>query len=219
MLATHTRSDAGCGIRLRSVPPFDPPFEDETPRQLWSPVLTSAQLALDLPVARSRPARSTHGRGGVVVATSARGGTATARRAARAAAAGAALAMPVGPPADGLAMASPEAWQAARRFIGACLEIFNGYRPVSHVRRLSSPVDAAVITEQAAAGVARVAALRRPPGRSRELVQLRLLLVCEPCTGVAEAAAAVGAAGRTWAVAYRLERRKGNWLGTAAQVL
>lgn len=220
MLAAHRRPAPRSGIRLRSVPPLDPPFDDETTSQAWSAVLTNGQLTLDLPIGRSRPPRSARRSAGVMTTASPRGRTATPPQAtADVAAAGSAHVMRIALPVGALATASPEAKQAARRFIGTCLEIFNGYRPVSHVRPLSSPADAAVITEQVAAGVARVAALRHPAGRSRELAQLRLLRVCEPCAGVAEAAAALGAAGRTWAVAYRLERRKGTWLGTAARVL
>jgi hypothetical protein len=121
-------------------------------------------------------------------------------------------------PSGAVAAASPEARQAARRFLITCVEIFNGYRPVSHVRPLSSPGQAQAIGEHLTAGIDRIAG-HRVLGRPKELVRLRALRVCEPRHGIAEGAAALSAAGRTWAMAFRLERRAGSWVGTTAELL
>jgi hypothetical protein len=56
--------------------------------------------------------------------------------------------------------------------------------------------------------------VRRP-----EAVALRRLRVCEPRRGVAEAAAVLHANGRAWALAVRLEQRRGRWLCTAVRTV
>ncbi|MBF9128192.1 hypothetical protein I0C86_04170, partial [Plantactinospora sp. S1510] len=124
----------------------------------------------------------------------------------------------VAPLPEALAGATPEAKHAARRFLATCLEIVNGYRPAGHVRPLSSPAEAAGIVEQLASAATRIGGRRRP-GQPPRTVRLQRLRVCEPRPGVAEAAAAVGVAGRTWAVAFRIERRRGNWVGVSVEVL
>ncbi|MFY1690245.1 Rv3235 family protein [Plantactinospora sp. WMMB782] len=120
--------------------------------------------------------------------------------------------------ADAVAGATPEAKRAAKRFLDTCLEIVNGYRPAGHVRALASPPDAAGMVAQLASATSRVSGRRRP-GQPVRTVQLRRLRVCEPRPGVVEAAAAVGVAGRTWAMAFRIERRRGSWVGTSVALL
>lgn len=77
----------------------------------------------------------------------------------------------------------------------------------------------------AASGQAAVAAPARRPGQGHrrvlpaDVVWLRQLFVCEPRNGVAEAAAVLSTAGRTWALAVRLESRRGRWLCTAARTV
>ncbi|MFD0967526.1 Rv3235 family protein [Plantactinospora endophytica] len=123
------------------------------------------------------------------------------------------------PPAPAaLAGATPEAKQAAKRFLDTCLEIVNGYRPAGHVRALASPPDAAGMVAQLTSAASRVSGRRRP-GQPVRTVRLRRLRVCEPRPGVVEAAAAVGVAGRTWAMAFRIERRRGSWVGTSVALL
>jgi hypothetical protein len=127
---------------------------------------------------------------------------------------------PAALPPGALATASPEARQAARRFLGTCLEILNGYRPVAQIRPLASPAHATEIIEQLTAAVARAAAPRHPAARTaRGFVRLRRMRVCEPRPGVAEAAAALGVDDRTWALPFRLERRRGGWVGTEVRLL
>jgi hypothetical protein len=122
-------------------------------------------------------------------------------------------------PPDALASATPEARQVARRFLNTCVEILNGYRPVAHIRPLATPADAEAVVGQLMAGIERLGASRRRVGCRREPVQVRLLRVCEPRPGVAEAAVALGSGGRTWALAFRLERRRGAWVSTALRVV
>jgi hypothetical protein len=180
-------------IRVRPAPPLEPPFDDEAPPQAWAGP-GAEQLALDLratPVTRPMP-----------VATAV--------------------------PARARVRASAESWGAVRGFLRLCLEVFNGYRPAGHVRSLTFPPQAATVIEQLVLARERVTALvtsaagQSPgsaPARRRAPVGLRRLHVCEPRAGVAEAAAVLGTAGRTWAVAVRLELRRGRWLCTAARTV
>jgi hypothetical protein len=142
--------------------------------------------------------------------------------------AGPALSVVATVPPDAMAGASPEAWEAARRFLSRCIEVINGYRPAGHLRALCDTLEAQSITEQLA-GVARRTTRRARPrpavsdqGRSpqagpgpwgvhpADVVRLRLR-VCEPRAGVAEAAAVLSQHHRVWAVAFRLERRGPTW--------
>jgi hypothetical protein len=193
-------------IRLRPAPALDPPFDDEAAPQPWD------QLALQLDGAtrhrRHAPIPVPRVRSGIPTG----GSTASPPEGATAA-----------PQASALAGASPEARRAARRFLDVCLEILNGYRPVAHIRTITG-FDAAVIVEQMAACLSRADGLRRArdPGRVRReqsFVHLRHLRVCEPRAGVAEGAAALALSERTWALAFRLERKRGMWLCTAVRLV
>ncbi|MFB6397829.1 Rv3235 family protein [Polymorphospora lycopeni] len=246
MRATLTRPPARQSVRVRAVPPLDPPYDDESPRDPWSQLTGAGQLTLDLAGTRpprgrrreSPPAlpvprpgvRPAHGPGqpGAYAAGPA---AMTIAHPELAAPAGAfpASSSPAGRvPADGSVAgppagpgtASPEARQAARRFLGTCLEVFNGYRPVSHLRRLCVPGDAEAVVERITAANRRFAGPRSPVrGRSGQLLRPRLLRVSEPLPGIAEATAVLDRAGRVRAMAYRLERRRGVWLGTTAQLI
>lgn len=208
MPVVGTRPTARPAVRLRAVPPLDPPFDDELPDALWSTGL-DGQLALPLP--GTPPPVSTSG-------------TATPTRLERASPATAGA--PALPP-ESLVTASAEARHAARRFLATCLEILNGYRPAAHVRPLSAGPEAGAITEQLVAATRRLSdqRSRRPGGHPRVaaaaggLVRLRRLRVCEPRAGIAEAAAVLATERRCWAMAFRLERRRDTWLGTVARVL
>jgi hypothetical protein len=50
-------------------------------------------------------------------------------------------------------------------------------------------------------------------------VILRHLRVCEPRAGVAEGAAALALFGRTWALAFRLEHKRGRWHCAAVRLV
>ncbi|MDG4763943.1 Rv3235 family protein [Solwaraspora sp. WMMD406] len=122
-------------IRLRAAPPLDPPFTDES-AQFGTDL--GIQLVLDL--SGSRPAgRVDHHRD---------------------------PSAPTGRPMppDALAGASPEARRAAHRFLAACVEIINGFRPVGHARRLSRPAEAHLICAELTVGVERARGISRPPG-------------------------------------------------------
>ncbi|TBL27799.1 hypothetical protein EYA84_28105, partial [Verrucosispora sp. SN26_14.1] len=55
---------------------------------------------------------------------------------------------------------------------------------------------------------------------TRPGLRLRRLRVCEPRPAAIEVAVVLtGAAGRTWAMALRLEHRRGTWLCTDLRVL
>ncbi|MEU1889083.1 Rv3235 family protein [Micromonospora rifamycinica] len=180
-------------IRLRPAPVADPPYVDEVP-DLWP--WPAGQLALDLfGTGQSPPGRPTGRRPD----PRPRPGH------------------PVAPPPPPLATATPEAARAAHRFVGTCLEILNGYRPPGQIRALVEPGRTVEVTEQLAR-----AASRTPPTRrrsTRPAVHLRRLRVCEPRAAAVEVAAVVTAGGRTWAMALRLEHRRGSWLCTTLQVI
>lgn len=185
-------------VRLRPAPPLDPPFADEPSADPW-PRPLGGQLTLDLPGpdvrGRSRPT----GRPGVL----------------RPAPAGPSRTSAAPPPP---ATSTPEATRAAHRFVGMCLEILNGYRPVGQIRPLSDPTQAATVIEQLARAATRVGPVRRRS--TRPAVRLRRLRAYEPrCAAVEVTAVLSSTTGRSWAMALRLERRRGSWICTAMQVL
>jgi hypothetical protein len=189
-------------IRLRPAPALDPPFDDEATPPLWD------QLPLQLDgAARQR-------RHAPVPVPRVRSGMPALSPVAADA--------PTGPPA--LADASEETKRAARRFLDVCLEILNGYRPIAHIRNLTGHGGPPVV-EQMAACLERANDLRRShdPGRAlphaHRFVVLRHLRVCEPRAGVAEGAAALALFGRTWALAFRLERKRGRWHCAAVRLV
>ncbi|RKR90351.1 hypothetical protein BDK92_4721 [Micromonospora pisi] len=212
MPGVRTRPPTRPAVRLRAVPPLDPPFDDELPGLHW-PTGLDGQLALPLPA----PTRVR-----VAVARTTGPGRAGQQGPARP------PHSPVLPlPPESLVTASDEARQAARRFLSFCLEIFNGYRPAAQVRSLSAVAEAVAITEQLVTATRRLSTQRpgrtvsrpRDPATSENQLRVRRLRVCEPRTGVAEAAAVLAAEGRCWAMAFRLERQRGNWLATVTRVL
>ncbi|MGC5287002.1 Rv3235 family protein [Micromonospora sp. DT231] len=199
-------------VRLRPVPPVDPPYVDEIDGSYW-PAPTHGQLALDLFAAtRPDPTRPDPIRP-------------AQRRAALRAAPSRSTTHPVTPAPPATA---PEATRAAHRFVGSCLEVINGYRSPTQVRALLDPVRADdLLTELARAGElltesvrtsGRAGSPRRRAGRP--LARLLRLRVCEPREAAVEAAAVLtGAGGRSWAMALRLEHRRGRWLCTALHIL
>jgi Family of unknown function (DUF6459) len=116
---------------------------------------------------------------------------------------------------------SPESRIAAQRFVSACVEALNGFRPVAHLRPLVAPLDFGKVCDQLTRRAVRVR-MAPPRGSRRQRpsqVALRRMRVCEPCSGVAEAAAVISHGDGAWAMAVRLERRRGHWLCTLLQVL
>ncbi|MEO3926048.1 Rv3235 family protein [Micromonosporaceae bacterium B7E4] len=255
MPLARTRPPVRPTVRLRPVPPLDPPFDDECVPDTWvelapSPgaVPPAVERFRSAVAERPHPGRSVRP---AAVPTSptrpterpatpgARPGPSTSQatappdpgtspatappdpgtsRATSLPDQGTSRAAAGPPVADAVAGATPEAKRAAKRFLDTCLEIVNGYRPAWHVRALASPPDAAGMVAQLASATSRLCGRRRP-GQPVHTVRLRRLRVCEPRPGVVEAAAVVGVAGRTWAMAFRIERRHGSWVGTAVALL
>ncbi|GIJ51041.1 hypothetical protein Val02_79270 [Virgisporangium aliadipatigenens] len=116
--------------------------------------------------------------------------------------------------------ASPAARAAAQRFVGVCVEVLGGHRPISHLRAVTSTADLARVTDQVIRRTTRAHLARpTPPGTRPHRVRLRSLHVCEPVDGVAEVAAVLEYGPRVWAMAVRLERHGESWLCTLVQVL
>ncbi|WP_328850566.1 Rv3235 family protein [Micromonospora globbae] len=182
-------------VRLRPAPPLDPPYADE---DTWSPA-PHGQLALDLfastrpdghpPQRRLRPVPPGPGRG------------------------------PAAPlPPAALVTASPEATRAAHRFVGTCVEVLNGYRPPHQLRALLDPARAHELLPELSRAAGRTGPTRRRTARAT--VHLRRLRAAQVRPDAVEVAAVLtGAGGRSWALALRLEHRRGRWLCVALHVL
>ncbi|WP_414685425.1 Rv3235 family protein [Micromonospora robiginosa] len=126
--------------------------------------------------------------------------------------------VPVGPPVSALATASPEAARAAHRFVRTFLEIVNGFRPPGQLRPLCLPETAAQVSAELTRAARRVTPVRRRA--ARPALHLRRLRVCEPRAGAVEATAVfTGTGGTSWAIAVRLEHRRGTWLCLVLNVL
>ncbi|WP_328465419.1 Rv3235 family protein [Actinoplanes sp. NBC_00393] len=183
-------------IRLRPVPRYEPPFDDELAPQVWA---SARQLPLDWSAQEVPPVPSDGPR---------------------------ALPGPRTDPAPPVvAGASSDAKLAVRRFVHLCVEVLNGYRPPAHLRRLALPAEAASVVAEGLAGARRVAALRaakkvgaRPPRRPVPVAVLRLRL-CEPRPGAVEAAVALVTGERTWAMALRMELHQKSWAATALRLI
>src|SRR6266540_3555578 len=123
-------------------------------------------------------------------------------------------------PAAAQPAASDDAQVAAHRFVDACAEVLNGYRPIAHLRPHTSPVDFAGVVDHLTRRAVRV---RKAPGGSghagRARVAVRRVRVCEPRAGVAGVAAVLDHRDGSWAMAVRLERRRERWTCTSLQVI
>jgi len=144
-------------------------------------------------------------------------------------------------PAGGLPPRAGTGGQAAYRYVGLCLEVLEGFRPATHLRRLTVAASLEAVMDQLALPAARTghpssggpasqtpggrpgvdpdAPAARRGGRGTERLRLRRLWVGEPSDGVVEAAAVLGRADRAWALALRLERRGELWLCVDLQVV
>ncbi|MGC5018342.1 Rv3235 family protein [Micromonospora sp. DT47] len=185
-------------IRLRPAPVSDPPYVDES-ADLWP--RPTGQLALDLFGAAHPPAGRPAGRRADPRPGPVRPGSPPHP----------------GPPAGALTTATPEATRAAHRFVGTCLEILNGYRPPGQIRSLVEPGHSIEVSEQLAKAATRGGPVRRRS--TRAALHLRRLRVCEPRAAAVEVAAVLAGGGRSWAMALRLEQRRGSWLCTVLQVI
>ncbi|RQX18779.1 hypothetical protein DDE19_06585 [Micromonospora ureilytica] len=185
-------------VRLRPVPPFDPPYVDETDGSYW-PAPTEGQLALDLFAStRPSPVRPPERRAALRPVPT--------------------RSTTIRPVASLPSATAPETTRAAHRFVGTCLEVVNGYRSPTQVRALLDPSRASDLLTELARASGRAGTSRRRNGRP--LVRLLRLRVCEPRETAVEAAAVLtGAGDRSWAMALRLEHRRGRWLCTDLHVL
>jgi len=210
-LDTATR---GCRppIRVRPAPRTDPPYDDELDPQQW---VNPHQLAFEFPPRQPPPDLPSPHR--------------TDRPSAGSPAAGQAASSPAagqGPHGPRVVGASGEARLAVRRFVTMCVEVLNGYRPATHLRRLSLPKEAPVVVAQAVAGTSRVAELRRTRGAPRTTdcrgpapVGVLRLHLCEPRPGAVEVAVLLVTGDRTWAMALRLELHLQVWRATALRLV
>lgn len=190
------RPGPGPTISLRPTPRCEPPFDDELEPLVWA---TAHQLALELP--RPHPPVAPPG------------GTEGPE--------------PAGLPQHSpVAGASSDARLAVRRFVRACVEVLNGYRPAAHLRRLARPMEASEVVAQGTAAAHRVRELRRAaqhPGRHRPSRQPPVAILhvrlCEPRPGAVEAAVALLTGERTWALALRLELHQDAWRATTLRLV
>ncbi|MEV7329014.1 Rv3235 family protein [Micromonospora sp. NPDC093244] len=184
-------------VRLRPAPPIDPPYADEAEGPYW-PAPTHGQLALDLFAAsRQEQARPPQRRRTLRPVPS----------------------RPTGHPGAPLpSTTASEATRAAHRFVSTCLEVVNGYRSPAQVRPLLDPARSGELLIELARASGRTGVTRRRA--ARPLARLLRLRVCEIGDAAVEAAAVLtGDGGRSWAMALRLEHRRGRWLCTALHVL
>ncbi|GII23579.1 Rv3235 family protein [Planosporangium mesophilum] len=177
-------------VRIRRAPALEPPADDD--RSSDDHPVCPGQLALFLSVHGSRD--DTGARDGA----GARSGT-DARKEPGA--------------EDGSAATPPPAHAAVSRFVAACVEVLNGFRPAAHLRPLIPTERFAGVMTQ----LTRRAVRLRMPGRERIVV--RRLRVCEQRAGVAEAVAVLGTGEASWAMALRFEYRGGSWLCTLLEVV
>ncbi|MEV6515407.1 Rv3235 family protein [Micromonospora chalcea] len=232
-------------VRLRPAPPLDPPCTDEDP--VWSPLgqlaldladprrrdpagaaARPAGRAPDPPPAwprwsssLDRPPTLAPPPGGLAAPPPAADTSGPVRTTPGPTGTAPGCGSPTfdtGTPTSALASATPEGARAAHRFVRTFLEIVNGFRPPGQLRPLCLPETVAPVTAELTRAARRVTPVRRRTARPALL--LRRLRVCEPRAGAVEATAVfIGAAGTSWAVALRLERRRGTWLCLVLDVL
>jgi hypothetical protein len=217
-------------LRIRPAPALEPPYDDERPPEAWPACRgqlemvrppTRPELRRQTAIAEPSPAGKPGAAGGAGTgaghAVDARAGVTAAR-------------LPPAPgnpsgrePHSAALRPTNETSIAAHRFVGACLEVLNGFRPPVHLRRLCSPGVYPDVIDQLTRRAVRIRITPpRPtlPGRPSTVgVLKRRLRVCEPRAGVAEAAAVLTNGEATWAMAVRLERYRDGWLCTLMQVI
>lgn len=98
------------------------------------------------------------------------------------------------------------AWAALRLFVGMCVEVLNGYRPAGQLRPMSDPHRFTDIADQVVRRTVRVRMSPAQAARQGRLVRVRRMLVCEPLSGIAEAAVVLEQGDTCWSMAVRMER-------------
>jgi hypothetical protein len=209
-------------VRIRRAPALEPPVDDD--RRADDHPVCAGQLALFASIGGSPHLRlpdvPAQRPSGAALRSRSRPGLAAAARPGPAGGP-----EPTAGPADtaepGTPSASMAAHVAASRFVSACVEVLNGFRPAGHLRALTTPFDFATVTTQ----LTRRAARLRMPAHGRrehtgaERVDMRRLRVFEQRAGVAEAVAVLRHGDASWAMALRFERRRGTWLCTLLEVV
>lgn len=115
-------------------------------------------------------------------------------------------------------------------YVRLCVEVFNGYRPVDHLRRMGGPAALdAVVVKLRQRTAASVAGRQQNSGASRyagphtnnrfKNLMVQRIRVWEQRDGIAEVVAVLAGEHRTFAVALRLELEANRWLCTLAQVI
>jgi len=126
---------------------------------------------------------------------------------------------------------------AARRLLGACVEVLGGFRPVGQLRPYCAPERFDAIVNRLlrptgtgrghgatrASVVARAVTPPRPgrPGHPppQDRVIVRRVRICDVMEGVAELAVVMSRRGRIWGMAMRLEHSRGRWQCMHMEVL
>ena len=124
-----------------------------------------------------------------------------------------------------------------RRLLATFLEVAGGFRPIAHLRPFCRPERFGLIVDQlsgcgdgkfrgaASAAINNPIALRgRRPGRpvpppSTERLSVRRVQICELRGGAAEVAVVLSRHDRVWAMALRMECRRGRWLCTYLELV
>jgi hypothetical protein len=176
-------------IRLRPVPPYDPPFDDEVKPEVWA---SAHQLAFDWaePVVHGRrrgPEEPPAAPSGAAIA----GASTEAKLAVRR--------------FVGVCVEVINGFRPAAHL-----------RPLSRPGEAAGVVSQALAAAQRAAEIRRATHTRR--GQRSPVAVLRLRL-CEPCPGVVEAAVLLISGDRTWAVAVRMEQHQQSWSATALRLI
>ncbi|MBN1174775.1 MAG: hypothetical protein JXA67_21625 [Micromonosporaceae bacterium] len=180
-------------LRVRPAPLLDPPFDDEGQRgqitmdmlPLPTPMTASAPPQGPRPVSRRPEGRRDTGRAVEGYART--------------------------PEQDGGCTGRA----AARRFASLCVEVINGFRPVTHLRQLTLPQRLADVTGQ----LLRSTRCYRGRGRTQPMVRIRRIRVCEPTRDVVEAAIVLDCRGACWAMVIRLERSHQGWQCSVLQIV
>jgi hypothetical protein len=209
-------------VRLRPPPALEPPYDDERAQQGWAGPGATEQLALDW-----RAHRAAGDRLAVVTPTAdaLAGASAESWVAVRRFIA---LCLEIfngyRPTGHVRLLTSPSEAGNVIEQLALAGERIAGLRRMERAPMRSGP--ATVGAGRPAASLARVprpatgaTGVGSPRVRRPEAVALRRLRVCEPRRGVAEAAAVLHANGRAWALAVRLEQRRGRWLCTAVRTV
>jgi hypothetical protein len=176
-------------IRLRPVPPYDPPYDDEVKPEVWA---TAHQLAFDWAeptvTGRRGPAEepATTGTGAAVAGASTEAKQAVRRFV-------------------GVCVEVINGFRPAAHL-----------RPLSRPGEAAGVVSQALAAAQRAAEIRRATHARR--GQRTPVAVLRLRL-CEPCPGVVEAAVLLVTGDRTWAVAVRMEQHQQSWAATTLRLV